>query len=50
MLDNLVDYSDLEYPAMLHPNDQKQCNFRPNLEDKPMDIEINLEEFPKISQ
>ena len=35
---------------MLRPNGQRQCNFTPNLKNKPMDIEIDLEDFPDISQ
>ena len=50
MLENFVDSSDLEHLEILRPNDQRQCNSTPNLEDKPVDIETDLEDFPNISQ
>ena len=49
MFDDLVDSSGLEDLEMLYPNGQKQCNPMPNLKDKPVDIEIDLEELPNVS-
>ena len=50
MLDDLVDSSDLEHPEILHTNGQKKCNPTPNFEDKLIDIETALKDFPNISQ
>lgn len=48
-LNDLVDNSDLELPETLRLNGQRQGNLTPNFEDKPVDIETDLEEFPNIS-
>ena len=50
MLDDLVDSSDLKNLEMLYPNSQRQRNPTFNLEDKPVDIETDLENFSNISQ
>ena len=46
MLNNLIDSSDLEYPEMLHPNSQRQCNSMPNFRDD-NNLSVGQKEYRK---